>query len=291
MALTVVHDPSPNEFLEHAGPLLYRDEPTNSLMLGLCGNILRAKEPPKIPPVFIRILKDGHTVTAAVQTPPMNLVITFAKTDELEFLAKHLREIHAEFPGVVGPAVESEAFSTIWSKLSGKTKKLGMGQKIYKIQKVIIPNTIGRLRLAQIEEADLIAQWLVEFGDESLPPIERKSFAERRPQAIRAIENQLAYVWLVDEMPVSMAHVGRPTQNGVSVSAVYTPKNLRKKGFASAVVAHLSQKMLDSGKKFCVLYTDLSNPTSNKIYQNLGYREVADSKHFLFENDSGDRSL
>lgn len=152
MMQTIVRDPSPTEFLEHAGPLLYRDEPTNSLMLGLCGNILRAKEPPKIPPVFIRILKDGRTVTAAVQTPPMNLVITFAQTEELEFLAKHLREIQAEFPGVVGPATESEAFSTIWSKLSGKTKKLGMGQKIYKIEKVIIPNTIGRLRLAQIEE-------------------------------------------------------------------------------------------------------------------------------------------
>ena len=283
MGLTVVHDPSPNEFLEHAGPLLYRDEPTNSLMLGLCGNILRAKDSPKIPPVFIRILKDGHTVTAAVQTPPMSLVITFAKTEELEFLAKHLSDAHTEFPGVVGPAAESETFSTIWSKISKKSKKLGMGQKIYKIEKVIIPNTIGRLRLAQIEEADLIAQWLVEFGDESLPPPERKSFEDRRLHAIRAIENQLAYVWLVEEVPVSMAHVGRPTQNGISVIAVYTPKNLRKRGFASAVVAHLSQKMLDSGKKFCVLYTDLSNPTSNKIYRNVGYQEVADSKHFLFE--------
>lgn len=283
MELTAVRDSSVKEFLEQAGPLLYRDEATNSLMLGLCGNILRAKESSKTPPVFVRILKDGSTVTAAVQTPPMNLVITFAKTDELECLAKFLKETHVEFPGVVGPAAESEAFSTIWSKLSGRSRRLGMAQKIYKIEKVVIPSTMGYLRLAQMEDVNLVTQWLVEFGDESLPPPERKSFEEQRPYALHAIENQLAYLWLVDEMAVSMAHVGRPTQNGISVRAVYTPQNLRKRGFASAVVAHLSQKLLNSGKIFCVLYTDLSNPTSNKIYQNVGYQEVADSKHFLFE--------
>ncbi|MFP5519189.1 MAG: GNAT family N-acetyltransferase [Bdellovibrionia bacterium] len=117
-----------------------------------------------------------------------------------------------------------------------------------------------------------------------MPPPERKSFEQRRTNALRAIENQLAYVWLVDEMPVSMAHVSRPTKNGISIGAVYTPMNLRKRGYASAVVAHLSQKMLNSGNKFCVLYTDSSNPTSNKIYQNVGYQVVAESKHFLFED-------
>ena len=129
----------------------------------------------------------------------------------------------------------------------------------------------------------IVGQWLVEFSEESLPASEHKSFAERRERAVRAIESQLAYVWIAEDKPVSMAHVGRPTQNGISVSGVYTPTPLRKKGYASAAVAHLSQKMLDSGKKFCVLYTDLSNSTSNKIYQNVGYREVSDSKHFLFE--------
>ena len=284
MALTVIHDPSPNEFLEQAGPLLYREEPSNSLMLGLCGNILRSKESPKVPPLFIRILKDARTVSAAVRTHPISLVITFAKTEEIEFLAKHLQVTGAELPGVVGPAKESETFSTIWSQQTGKIKKLGMNQKIYKIENVIIPNTLGQLRLAQIDEADLIAQWLVEFADESLLPSDRKSFEERLTQAVKAIDNQFAYVWLVDETPVSMAHLGRPTQNGISISAVYTPKHMRKKGYGSAIVAHLSQKMLDSGKKFCVLYTDLSNPTSNKIYQNIGYQEVADSKYFLFED-------
>lgn len=64
---------------------------------------------------------------------------------------------------------------------------------------------------------------------------------------------------------------------------VYTPPEFRKNGYASFVVAELSQKILNSGKKFCILYTDLANPTSNKIYQNIGYKEVADSKHMIFK--------
>ncbi len=117
---------------------------------------------------------------------------------------------------------------------------------------------------------DLLTHWLVAFGNESLPPPERKSFEQRRPQMEKIVENDQAYVWHLDDQPVSVAHVGRPTENGISVSAVYTPLNLRKRGYASAVVAHLSQLMLNSGKRFCVLYTDLSNPTSNKIYKDVG---------------------
>ena len=50
----------------------------------------------------------------------------------------------------------------------------------------------------------------------------------------------------------------------------------RGRGYASNCVAALTQKMLDQGRKFCFLYTDLSNPTSNKIYQQIGYRPVCD---------------
>lgn len=283
MNLEVVLDSSPNQFLENAGPLLYQDEPMNSLIIGLCGNLLRAKESPKTSPVLIRIVNGDETVAAAIQTPPMNLVITYANEEQLTILAKHLFETGVNFPGVVGPTKASETFASIWSKLSGIKATLGMGQKIYKVETVILPPTKGILRVAEPQEAELIAQWLAEFGNESLPPPDRKSVEERKPHAVRAIENKLAYVWVADGAAVSMAHIGRPTENGISISAVYTPKHLRKRGYASAVVAHLSRKMLGSGNKFCVLYTDLSNPTSNKIYQDVGYREVSDSKHFLFE--------
>ena len=113
---------------------------------------------------------------------------------------------------------------------------------------------------------------------------QQKTTLEKTLQlAERKIKKSEVYVWLdQDGNPVSMNLVGRPTENGISVSGVYTPKNLRKRGYASGVVAGTSQKILDSGKQFCVLYTDVANPTSNKIYQQIGYKEIATSKYFVF---------
>jgi len=75
---------------------------------------------------------------------------------------------------------------------------------------------------------------------------------------------------------VSMASFGGVTPNGVRIGPVYTPPELRGRGYASALVAGTSQQLLDGGKRFCFLFTDLANPTSNGVYQRLGYRPVED---------------
>jgi predicted GNAT family acetyltransferase len=76
--------------------------------------------------------------------------------------------------------------------------------------------------------------------------------------------------------PVSLAAFCGPTPNGMRIGPVYTPPQYRGKGYASANVAALSQRLLDSGRKFCYLFTDLANPTSNKIYQKIGYEQVCE---------------
>jgi hypothetical protein len=78
--------------------------------------------------------------------------------------------------------------------------------------------------------------------------------------------------------PVTIAALARSTRRGVTVNAVYTPPEQRGRGHASALVAALSEEGLRRGKEFCVLYTDLANPTSNAIYQRIGYRPIARSK-------------
>lgn len=92
-------------------------------------------------------------------------------------------------------------------------------------------------------------------------------------------------LWWTDEptpRPVSMAATSGPTPNGIRVNAVYTPPAERNRGYASACVAALTERMLDGGRRFCFLYTDLSNPTSNSIYQRVGYRPVADVDQYRF---------
>jgi uncharacterized protein len=92
-------------------------------------------------------------------------------------------------------------------------------------------------------------------------------------------------LWEVEGTPVSMAGYSGSTPNGIRVAPVYTPPKNRGKGFAGACVAALSQKLLDDGRKFCFLYTDLANPTSNHIYQTIGYEPVADATVYSFSQE------
>jgi predicted GNAT family acetyltransferase len=79
-----------------------------------------------------------------------------------------------------------------------------------------------------------------------------------------------------------LAGAARPTVNGIAIGPVYTPPQFRGKGYASSLVAKLSQHLLDQGRTFCTLFTDLANPTSNRIYQNIGYRPVCDYTVYRF---------
>jgi predicted GNAT family acetyltransferase len=278
--LQIVVDDSVNSFLQHAGELLYRHEAMNSLMLGLCEGM--QVQTPRAPSLFMRVTQNNQTISAAVQTP-MNLIVTYSAPEHLEMLAEKLKEKGVQVTGVVGPAIESESFANIWINEARKQKHLAMGQKIYKIERVDFPeNVLGQMAVVEKNDLELFASWVLAFAKECLPPTDQRDEKQWREFAERGLEKQNGHFWTVNDEPVAMAILSRPTKNGVSISGVYTPPKHRKKGYASAVVAHLSQKMLDSGKKFCVLYTDLSNPTSNKIYQNVGYREVCESKHFNF---------
>ena len=89
-------------------------------------------------------------------------------------------------------------------------------------------------------------------------------------------------LWWHDGVPVSMAGFGGPTPNGNRVGPVYTPPELRGRGYATACVAELTARLLNE-KRFVFLYTDLANPTSNSIYQKIGYRPVCDVDQYRFE--------
>jgi len=280
--LNIVVDTSVSTFLNECGPLLYQNEAMNSLMLGLLEGL--KTQSPAVQPLLVRILENGKIVSVAVsfRKQPMNIILTYASDTHLRFLAEHLQKTGEVFTGVVGPKIESEKFAQIWKECSGKNFELAMDQKIYQIDRVEFPqDIIGEMRVAEIQDTDLVFEWIKAFTQESLPG-DKRTDQQWKEFAVNVTRKQGVYLWVQNEKPVSMAVASRSTRNGVSITGVYTPPVNRKKGYASAVVASLSQKMLDQGKRFCVLYTDLANPTSNKIYQKIGYREVAASMHFNF---------
>jgi uncharacterized protein len=282
MSIEVFRDKTVHNFLEHAGPLLYKNEPENSLMLGTCENLTIT--PPKTEPVLLRLLENGVTVSAAIQTPPLNLILTSANRLQVETLAHYLTENNLSVPGVAGPAAVAEAFAEYWSQLNVKTHHLGMSQKLYKLEKVNFPPAVnGEFEVVSQHKLNMVTAWLMAFAKESLPESERRDENAWREYAQRMINNKHAHFWTVNKNPVAVACASRPTANGMSVSFVYTAPEFRKNGYASALVAQLSQKILNMGMKFCVLYTDVTNPSSNKIYQTLGYSEISESRQYCFK--------
>jgi predicted GNAT family acetyltransferase len=80
-----------------------------------------------------------------------------------------------------------------------------------------------------------------------------------------------------------MAATTRDSGTGCAINTVYTPPRFRRSGYATAVVAALSGRLLEAGRRFCCLYTDTANPTSNSVYAKIGYRPIRDDVQIAFE--------
>ncbi len=118
--------------------------------------------------------------------------------------------------------------------------------------------------------------WYEAFSVEALGSVES---VERLVD--RHLQQGTAYLW-ENETPVSMASRVGITPNGARVSLVYTPPEHRRKGYCSTCVAALSQTLLNQGYRYCFLFTDQANPTSNHIYQAIGYQPVGDWHEYSF---------
>jgi predicted GNAT family acetyltransferase len=272
-----------DEFLQTTQEFLEENEAANSLILSICFQLKRFPDRIKTPPYFITVSDGDELILAAVRTPPHNLVISGqgqAPEQALEILTQNLRSDHGAIPGVLGPSQTAQAFAETWANAFNVKYRTGMRQRIYELRKVTSPQPVpGSLRLATEGEADLMTQWALAFQKEALTPgdpIETREMVERR------ISHQEIYLW-EDGQPVSIAAKARPTIHGIGVNLVYTPPEFRRKGYATACVATLSQLLLDAGWRFCVLFTDLSNPTSNHIYQTIGYTPVCDFNEYVFD--------
>ena len=139
------------------------------------------------------------------------------------------------------------------------------------------------MRLADTGDRTLALDWMTAFTEEALHGaddpgrIERSVDARLEPGGAGGI-----CLWETAGRAVSLAGFGGPTPNGLRIGPVYTPPEHRGHGYGSAVTAAASQIALDRGKRFCFLYTDLANPTSNAIYMRIGYRPVCDSREIAF---------
>jgi uncharacterized protein len=269
-------------FLARAQTALERQEAANNLMLGIAMRLAEHPDRIKTPPYLATVEKGDRLVAAAVMTPPHRVIIHGESVDvaPLRLIADDLIVGGWLPPGVIGPAAVALAFSHTWSAAAGGQFRLHTHERVYELRQVAPPTGVpGALRVAIEADLDLAARWLYAFTQDTRLG---GTVESARESAEQRIDDRDLFLWDVGQ-PVSLAGKSRRTTHGVSVGPVYTPPELRRRGYAGACVAALSQRMLDAGWEFCALFTDLANPTSNSVYQKIGYRPVCDFDEYVFE--------
>lgn len=273
-----------DEFLRDVQADLARAEAANNLMLGIAMRLTARPERIKQPPYFAAVAADGRLLAAALMTPPNRLIVFGPQADRgsaLDMIARDLETRGLPVPGVSGEPGAALAFAEAWRAISGAAHRRILRGRAYELRKVTPPpGAPGRLRAATPEDVDRVGQWHFEFQSEAMHG--RVSLEQALEIAAARVADGDVFVW-EDGQPASMAVRQRPTLTGISLGSVYTPPPRRGRGYASACVAGLSQLCLDSGYQFCMLFTDLENPTSNSIYQKMGYKPVGDYHEYVFE--------
>jgi len=267
--------------LETAGPFLGAREAEHNLMFGICANLKADPGFPVSPPYLAAVSRGDRVTAAALMTPPWNVVLS--RTDDpdaIAALAADLESAGVAVPGVTGPVDEARTFAAAWCGAHGLTSQVAIAERIYRLERVVPPTGVtGHVRLATID--DLLVEWVDAFLVEAL---ERRSLEEAAVLVDRSFRagTRTWYLWEDGGRPVSVAASGGPTPHGIRIGPVYTPRELRRRGYASAVTAAASQAELDQGRRFVFLFTDLSNSTSNKIYQQIGYEPIIDVDQIAF---------
>jgi predicted GNAT family acetyltransferase len=276
----LVRHTDPARFLQHAGRFLEVDEVENNLVLGISSWLATHPEQAERSPYFFVVENRGTVEAAAIMTPPYRLLVSRSQAQFLSPILEHLVCKRISLPGVNGPAEASKTFAQLWAERTDGAFHLNCSLRLYKLTNVIPPRPVdGRCRLASEEVQSTIIKWVHDFSAEINEPGGVES-AQKLSHELLA--DQRLYVW-DDKGLRSMAAWSGPTQHGARINFVYTPPEYRGRGYASACVAALSQIMLDSGKRFCCLYTDLSNPVSNRIYQCIGYHPACDFAEYDFD--------
>ncbi len=232
--------------------------------------------------LMISLHDNGTVVGAVMQVPPYPLITSALppKTDAAECVAKAVHEVRPDLAAASGPLESVDAFRDAWTALTGSEAKLIFSLRLFALGDLEPPQVPGQARVATEADLPLLIQWHQRFRDDTLHGVVSEPAEVSARNFLKP--GSITYIWEDAGTPVAFAGARGPINKMVRVAPVYTPPDKRGHGYASAATAAVSQWALDQGAEHVLLYTDLSNPITNRIYPRIGYRPLEDSAEYAF---------
>jgi RimJ/RimL family protein N-acetyltransferase len=271
----------PRSFSALAEPFYATDTLRHTIALTVMARLLGSGRTPE---TKMATLHDdrGALIGASFRTPPWPVIASGLPTEPAlldVFLDRWLTH-DPDPPGATGPRENAEAFGRAWVRRTGGTTRELMANRLFRLGELVPPTASGRPRNITENDIDLLAGWRDDFQVEAFGHL-------RDPDGPAVLRRMLdmgdsALLWEDGGQPVAWAVASAPIGGMSRVGPVYTPPAHRAHGYGSAVTAAVSQHARDAGAHDVILFTDLANPTSNSIYQKIGYRPVYDSTELEF---------
>ncbi|TDD23442.1 acetyltransferase [Kribbella turkmenica] len=264
MDVRVTSDPA--AFRRTVFPFLQRDPVLHTIIMT---NVHRRATAPaeQQPGYYVSVREgDGDVVGAAMRTPGRGVYLGALRPEYAEAVADAYLDVLPELGGVAGDRPAVESFAARWSARRGVTGTETRATRLHKLSTLTPLSAPGSARLMKDGEVELVARWARDGFPEELGDPD---------WAGQQLAGESLWIWEIDSEPVSMAGHHPPVFGACRVGPVYTPPEHRRHGYAGALTSHVTATILAAGNQAC-LYTDLANPTSNKIYFDAGYRPLAD---------------
>lgn len=206
---------------------------------------------------------NGEVAGTLVQTPPYPPLLATVAPEAVAPLAASL-----SLTRINADRATAEALASTWPG-----HRVDQEQRLYRLQTLVPPSPApsGRPRAATAADRELLVRWYLAFANQVGQP---GTHAERLVDE-RTAAGTLT-LWEDGGVPVSMAGVSPRIAGTVRIAPVYTPAEHRGRGYAAAVTARVAGAAREAGAREVLLFTDLANPTSNGVYQRIGFRALSD---------------
>lgn len=275
----LLFDEYPQFFLDEVSTKLGQESSIHSFLLSLTSRYIQSSKPMSL---LARLVdQDGHLIAAGIQTEMDRVLIISNCTESAAIhFADLLSKKLIELPGVNGPAPAVDAFAKRWTNLRDATATISTNLRLFELTSLSQPKQpSGSARVASFKDRTIIFEWLRAFRTEAVPHDPIPSDEDLFKSIDAGTAEKQFFVWEDQGNIVCLVGSRRETPTESWIAPVYTPHELRGRGYGAALTAFVSERILASGKKG-MLFTDLANPVSNGIYQKIGYKPVADFKHF-----------